>query len=424
MRKICCVIFIICILNSLVINNYAKAFSGLNSNMEQLISVNDLNAKGMNSHPISNSIPIKYTNDTIVTYDMPLNANDGYGQTISTVFVLTNDSTQVTALKKTDWSVAYGELYHYTEIAQNFEEITLDKVRDYPTYAYNGHSYAWYERSIHNQLWIENDQVQKFIDDDHTDEINNPNDYKTNDIITYWRVGYNTDGVIDYLECLHSGVIETFTSDGTIVCVSKWDEYGLYVHNYNYVPADYATPVLNSEGEIEYRVFTRVFRYIPNVHDLYLYVDNGEDGCIVKCRDCEHTIDCPEAAEYDPAGASGHYVGCPSGEFSFLAEHNNDCTIIMNNLYYHQAVCLDCGYSYQESHTWQTVIGGYVCSDCGMTATIVPGEVMSLTDEELEALLATLSEDEVAALIAGLDPEARNRVTSVLTPHEDDLVTE
>lgn len=49
---------------------------------------------------------------------------------------------------------------------------------------------------------------------------------------------------------------------------------------------------------------------------------------------------------------------------------------------------------------------------------------MSLSDEELEALLATLTEDEIAALIAGLDPEARNKVTSILTPPDDDLVTE
>lgn len=58
-----------------------------------------------------------------------------------------------------------------------------------------------------------------------------------------------------------------------------------------------------------------------------------------------------------------------------------------------------------------------------MTATSVPG-IMSLSDEELEALLATLSEDEIAAFAAGLDPEARNRVTAILNPSEDDFVTE
>jgi hypothetical protein len=104
--------------------------------------------------------------------------------------------------------------------------------------------------------------------------------------------------------------------------------------------------------------------------------------------------------------------------------HNNNYTIIMNDLYYHNAMCIYCGHSCRETHTWQMVSGRYSCTDCGMTSTIVPGDVMSLTDEELEALLATLTEDEIAALIAGLDPEARNRVTSVIAPPEDDFVTE
>ena len=94
-----------------------------------------------------------------------------------------------------------------------------------------------------------------------------------------------------------------------------------------------------------------------------------------------------------------------------------------NNLYYHNVGCRDCGYSYHEAHSWELVSGVYRCSYCGVMSSYVP-EIMSLSDEELEALLATLTEDEIAALIAGLDPEARNRVTSALTPSDDNLVTE
>lgn len=74
-------------------------------------------------------------------------------------------------------------------------------------------------------------------------------------------------------------------------------------------------------------------------------------------------------------------------------------------------------------HNWVLVAGEYECTDCDMTSEFIPG-IMSLSDEELQALLAELSEDEIAAFIAGLDPEVRNRVTSVLTPSEDDFVTE
>ena len=154
-----------------------------------------------------------------------------------------------------------------------------------------------------------------------------------------------------------------------------------------------------------------------------MYQDNGEDGCIVKCYDCTYVINCPEAPEYDPAGASGHYINCPSGEFAIFEEHSGLFSQIIGDVFYHNGYCTDCNYSYTEFHTWVSVSGGYRCADCGMTTTNHP-IITSLPDQELEAFLATLSEDDLAELIASLDPEARNRVALVLAPSDDDFVTE
>ena len=84
-------------------------------------------------------------------------------------------------------------------------------------------------------------------------------------------------------------------------------------------------------------------------------------------------------------------------------------------MYYHRAYCEECGTTYQLAHNWETVFGGGVeCLDCGLVSDIGGiGSVMSLSDEELEAFIASLSEDQLA------------RVTAMLPPQNDgELVTE
>lgn len=323
-----------------------------------------------------------------------------------------------------------------------------------PSTCYNCHSYAWYNRSEDNNIWIDYPDV--FIKEDkHCKQISR-NELEKGDIVVC------VDGNGYYS---HSAVVENVDSDGTIECVSKCGNKGLFLHTLEYLDAMYLnirkeyyryTPgehlirytTLSSyqhyvdceASDCNYYVFhdTTIISvnanqhrlqcddcdyFVYEDHDLYMYQDNVEDGCIVKCRGCAYTINCPEAPEYDPSGSLGHYISCPSGEFSIFEEHSGLSSQIAGNLYYHNGYCTVCNYSYTEAHTWQAVSGGYRCADCGMTASSVPG-IMSLSDEELKALLAELSEDELAAFIAGLDPEARNRVTSVLTPPEDDFVTE
>ena len=87
--------------------------------------------------------------------------------------------------------------------------------------------------------------------------------------------------------------------------------------------------------------------------------------------------------------------------------------------------CIDCGYQTYSYHNWETVIGGYVCTDCGQEELIIPGEVMSLPDDELALYLASLSDEELEAFLASLPEDQLDRVTAILTPVKDDeLLTE
>lgn len=360
-----------------------------------------------------------------------------------------------------------------TTARQNFMAAFGDSFKEiyqlsgYPTNKYNCHAYAWYGGSEAKQGWI--DYPYSFYEDVHCIPITNENDIQEGDIVVYVNENVidNHNG-INHPKAVHSAVINNIYSS-KIECISKCGYYGLYKHSideasrlYDYTKKIYYRYVQDEHCEVytdinsaqhavtcspnkenancnfyelhstnytslgndSHRAYCSQCDYnITKNHDLYIYQDNGEDGCIVKCYDCSYVINCPEMAEYDPSGESGHYISCPSGDFSFFAEHDNKYTKIENNLYYHDVRCLDCGYTYQEEHSWELISGVYRCSYCGITASYVP-DIMSLSDEELEAMLATLSEDEVAALIAGLDPDARDRVASVLEPSDDDLVTE
>lgn len=348
---------------------------------------------------------------------------------------------------------AYGQYLTFSAESPEDERITN---------AYNCHYYAWCADWCETQYWVP--YAEAFSNDPHVYTLQDSDILQIGDIVTYW-VGN---------ECKHSAVIHKF-ENGVVYLKSKWGPLGLYVHELDQVPNEYKEYKENGQLNIKIQRYEHGQHYYGwysiddnqhawkcrgcdgytagtavshtyyatgtytsaghsvycsgcghtsiEEHDYYMYQDNGADGCIVKCSECVYTIYCPEAPEYDPSGASGHYISCPSGEFTIFEEHSGLISQITGNLYYHNGYCSVCNYSYTEAHTWQAVSGGYRCADCGITATSIPG-IMSLTDEELQALLAELSEDELAAFIAGLDPEARNRVSAILEPDEDEFVTE
>ena len=94
------------------------------------------------------------------------------------------------------------------------------KLRE-PTIKYNCHSYAWYDQTIHNSIWLPYPGSFK------TDCFYPQATWQVGDILVYVENG----------EDIHSAVIESTdgTLSGTIV-VSKWGAWGLYRHQANYSP--------------------------------------------------------------------------------------------------------------------------------------------------------------------------------------------
>lgn len=95
---------------------------------------------------------------------------------------------------------------------------TAEKLRDYSLY-YNCHSYAWYDQSESNNIWI--DYPGAFLTDG-VYEVS-VSECRSGDRIVY----YNADGPS------HSGIIDSVSSPSLsgITVVSKWSFLGLYRHN-------------------------------------------------------------------------------------------------------------------------------------------------------------------------------------------------
>lgn len=85
---------------------------------------------------------------------------------------------------------------------------------------------------------------------------------------------------------------------------------------------------------------------------------------------------------------------------------------------------MSCGFTYLESHNWVAISGGYRCTECLKTSTIIPGIMSTIPDAELAALLADLTDEELAELTLALNDQDRGRIAALLPEREDDLVTE
>jgi len=221
--------------------------------------------------------------------------------------------------------------------------------------------------------------------------------------------------------------------------------------------------------------------YIKSVsHDLYMYSEDTEDY-VVKCYECNYTVECWESPEYFEHSDYEHWVGCPDGCYSFYEPHTpgsyvntgeathdvvcDDCGYVYSedhtfgnsassynssyhfyqcidcgatgseahsliysdtdSLYTHSIECRDCDYQSTENHNWIRRGTGYLCTICGQSEAFIPSVVMSLPDPELRIYLASLSDEELDSFIASLPEDQLDRVTALLPPENDDeLLTE
>lgn len=267
-----------------------------------------------------------------------------------------------------------------------YTELVGENMIELPTWKYNCHAFAWYDDTV----WI--DYAEPFISDNHTESIS-VNNLQEGDIVTYWSVRHIDGEIAEYDLCLHSGIVERIEVDGTIVCRSKWGDWGLYIHDINYVPTSYCNTVMNEDDGVPlgHEIVCLFYRYTHNEHNL-------------------------TAAAYPDY----HDMICTDCSYSYFESHAFFC-VMTDSLFTHNVECAVCGYESTEAHTWISSGTGYRCTVCGMTADSIPN-IMSLPDPELEAYLASLSDEELAEFIASLPEDQAARVTALLPNGDEHLI--
>ncbi len=179
-----------------------------------------------------------------------------------------------------------------------------ERLRD-ATGRYNCHSYAWYNQSATNNIWLPHPGDFK------TDCYYQQNTWHAGDILVY------NDGTKD----IHSAIIESTdgTLNGTIV-ISKWGSAGLYRHAANY------SPYFTTTTYTAYKLCINHL-FVPSLYNSIM-----------------------------------HQQICSNCSYDYLEPHV--FTVLPNNLVTHQQICITCSYSYYESHTLNPATGRcYVCGD-------------------------------------------------------------
>jgi len=335
-----------------------------------------------------------------------------FARSNGTATLMTTEGTTFNAFKD-ERTMDDNVINNYNnEIKSGDYEITDDDIQGDPSYSYNCHSYAWYDRSTSNEYWI--NLPNQFIDDVHCSDELTESQLQPDDIVTYWSYGYyaDNDGNLCYgYYCAHSAVVESIENN-TIVCISKWGQYGLYRHNIDKVPAEYK---YNGEIDTKYYRYTQDEHYFSEIiedngvnghtikcgankdnktcsyttecdstavctsynsskhyvscsdcgcsgsfdHDLYMYEYNGEDGGIVKCHGCPYTINCYDWLEYEDDGDMGHSITCMDCNYSIFEEHTFEATDEYNSNG-HTLECACCDYTVTVGHEYYTyaVYGG------------------------------------------------------------------
>ena len=273
--------------------------------------------------------------------------------------LLTTDGTPFNAIID-ETIMPDDKINEYNNEAKSGEYgITDDDIEGDPSYSYNCHSFAWYNRSTSNEYWI--NLPNQFIEDVHCSDELTKSQLQPGDIATYWSTGWyaDNDGNSCYgYHCAHSAVIESieYDVDGDIItCKSKWGPGGLYIHDLYAVPYD--------TSDIQY------YRYTQGEHETtYTSVDSYRH--IEGCGKCEYTEYVEHETTYTSVDSYRHVIGCGRCQYTEYVEHNNNCMTVSTTQ--HRYTCRDCGFSRSEAHTPQYTEYSdqehtVRCSGCGYT---------------------------------------------------------
>ncbi len=120
------------------------------------------------------------------------------------------------------------EIYNYITYNYNIE---FQVSQGHATVKYNCHSFAWYSQSVTNDYWInspENFMDSSYISSSFSDTI--PAGVSSGDKVIYYKFKlFSTN--YQHSARVYSKVLNTY--------ISKWGDYGLYVHNPTEVPSSY-----------------------------------------------------------------------------------------------------------------------------------------------------------------------------------------
>lgn len=127
-----------------------------------------------------------------------------------------------------------------------------------PDATYNCHAYAWYHAKHLDAYWI--DYIQAFVNDSACTRLTASDTIQVGDIIVYMDSRYDL--------ALHSGVVDSINSDGSLVIRSKWGAGGEYLHTVNQVPSTYLP------GSYAYQVYYRYHNYTSSYNGNNYHRDN------------------------------------------------------------------------------------------------------------------------------------------------------
>lgn len=236
-----------------------------------------------------------------------------------------------------------------------------------PTYAYNCHSYAWYQQSTTNNFWINNEEdVELIIEDEHCVQVSEPS---VGDIVVY-RTSFGT--------ILHSGVVVGFQNEEPLI-VSKWAQRGLYQHTVtnawdNYYKASWGDTYTyyryNKTHSLMYISYDSYHTIICSKNCGYYYNDlhtytlssNNSNTHIYYCYTCGHTMtESHDMASFSDSLGSG--VTCRDCGYVQYQHYHEYIGWEMYSETLHRRMCSECYYMEDEEHTFNIYHGN--CEKCG-----------------------------------------------------------
>lgn len=257
--------------------------------------------------------------------------------------VLENDSTafasgQKTTIKTPNGTNVEALIYpeYFSDEAMNFytnyfkwypEYKLRPTTDDGATTTYNSFAYAFYMHWTDNPVrcWLAD--LNPFINDKSFIEVDTPQE---NDIILYYN-DYYDDGVYK-LDPIHAGIVkEVYNTESNGVCgnantvevISKWGEFGRYIHRGDECPYVSKYVFKDYENEIYFDIYATKVKYYRR-HTSHSYTTKVEGSIHTYACKCGDTVEKHSYTKRYVNNGLNHtaYCECGEGKTSFHSYWN------------------------------------------------------------------------------------------------------